>query len=612
MYKYVAFIWDSHDADSSVIGKRLIAQFSVVHRKWNNRLFANGIAVFDCPPACPPLQAYVLSPALGVIFGRLFSANQHMAAGQSGTAITAKTTTLICSSGGRELVTQYWGSYVAVLRDSENDVSYVIRDCSGKVPCYRAQYEGVHIFFSDIAALSGLSIPGLEIDWHYLANFIAFSEVQIRESALCGVKEVLAGECVAIRDGANEQQAILWDPSAICREPLIEDYTDAAERLRETTQQCVDAWSSTYGRITHSLSGGLDSAIVLACLSRSSRRPVITCLNRFGAGGGEDERKYARLAARAANVELIEQSWDIENSTFDERLIAARPTPKPSIPFYVETLDAIFRDQLAQSTGSEGTWTGQGGDHLFWQVSDILGAADYIYHHRFGAKAFSIIRDTSRLSGVPFGSVLIKSVQLSRDALPWRPADCDARKFSFVRRDLLAESGASRCMHPWTTGNEDLPKGKQAQIFFLAELLNRHRPSPFSDAAQEHHPLISQPLIELCLKIPIYVLVSGGRQRALARDAFAGYVPKEILAREDKGGTGARLAGQIRHSAAFLKDLLLDGVLVHERIVDRADIERHLLHGQPLKAQRLTSLLACISAESWARTWRTNLIRTAA
>jgi asparagine synthase (glutamine-hydrolysing) len=157
-----------------------------------------------------------------------------------------------------------------------------------------------------------------------------------------------------------------------------------------------------------------------------------------------------------------------------------------------------------------------------------------------------------------------------------------------------------------------LPTGKQCQIHFLSELLNRHRPPPFADRVEEHHPLMSQPLIELCLRIPIYLLVAGGRQRSLARHAFREYVPPAIYNREDKGGTGTRLVDRIRESAPFLKDLLLDGLLVHEGIVERAALERHLIHGQPLRSSQLTSLLACIAAESWARTWRTASAKAAA
>jgi asparagine synthase (glutamine-hydrolysing) len=39
-------------------------------------------------------------------------------------------------------------------------------------------------------------------------------------------------------------------------------------------------------------------------------------------------------------------------------------------------------------------------------------------------------------------------------------------------------------------------------------------------------PLVSQPVIELCLRIPTYVLAADGIDRALVRRAFVGKVPR--------------------------------------------------------------------------------------
>lgn len=159
-------------------------------------------------------------------------------------------------------------------------------------------------------------------------------------------------------------------------------------------------------------------------------------------------------------------------------------------------------------------------------------------------------------------------------------------------------------MHPWLAHRNDLPKGKQLQIEVLLELLNRHRFSPALLFAPEHHPLISQPLLELSLRIPIYLLTHGGRQRALAREAFREIVPAEILARDGKGSTGVLWMGKIRESKGFLRDLLFDGWLAKEGVIDRSSLEPYLGNGQPIRPEQWSPLAACIAAEIWIRSWK--------
>ena len=175
------------------------------------------------------------------------------------------------------------------------------------------------------------------------------------------------------------------------------------------------------------------------------------------------------------------------------------------------------------------------------------------------------------------------------------------RKPHFVDEQALPADPLSYTAHPWTEDAASLPKGKQFQIHYLAEVINRHRPVPRVEHAYEHHPLLSQPVMELCLQIPTYVLLYGGRQRGLARHAFADIVPREIIEREDKGSTTFYVTDAIRRDIAFIRELLLDGLLVQQRVVRRSALEPYLLQNQSLRLEHIFPLLACIAAEVWLR-----------
>jgi asparagine synthase (glutamine-hydrolysing) len=146
----------------------------------------------------------------------------------------------------------------------------------------------------------------------------------------------------------------------------------------------------------------------------------------------------------------------------------------------------------------------------------------------------------------------------------------------------------------------------------LGEVTNRHRPIPRLELAPQHHPLLSQPLMEVCLQIPTYLLVRGGRERGLARQAFADRLPPQIVRRRDKGSIVSHATEMIRQSEEFLRELLLGGVLAGAGIVDRSDLELHIVHGQPFREEHFLPLLACIAAEVWARSCSNPAIAVAA
>jgi asparagine synthase (glutamine-hydrolysing) len=139
------------------------------------------------------------------------------------------------------------------------------------------------------------------------------------------------------------------------------------------------------------------------------------------------------------------------------------------------------------------------------------------------------------------------------------------------------------------------------QIRFLSQVVNRHRPIARLESAPQHHPLLSQPLMETCLQIPTYLLLRGGRERGLAREAFADRVPAQILRRRDKGSIVSHATEMLRQSEPFVRELLMDGVLAGAGVIVPKELEPYIVHGQPFREEHLMPLLACIAAEVWVR-----------
>jgi asparagine synthase (glutamine-hydrolysing) len=596
MYAFVALLWAPDDPTATATATQWAQRLTVASGSWENLLTTEGAIVFAQPPTDPGLRRYMLPERAGIVLGQLFSADLSKARADSIDRIDEPAAREIVRTGGRYLVRNYWGGYVAVIADRQAGCAYVIRDCSGKIPCYYRRARDVTIVFSDGNDLAPFGLPEPTVDWSYLAAFIYSSQLQVRRCAVLEDKELLVGERLRVQDHSNCQTTI-WDPREICRERWLDRYEHAVAALQEITRICIDSWARIYDTILLGLSGGFDSAAVLGVLSQSPDRPrMIQCINQYSTDAAGDEREYARAGAARAGVPLAEVPIDSAADQFDSRLFLAPRPSKPSISALFRFLEIDLINRIAGETGARTLWTGQGGDHIFLQTTGAFSASDYLDIRGLRPGFIAAVRDAAHLSRQPYWSVLQSACSRRRSMF-----GALASKPCFVKLAALPDNVESYVLPPWATDAEDLPHGKLMQIRLLAEVANRHRPIARLERAPQHHPLLSQPLMEVCLQIPTYLLLRGGRERALAREAFAKQVPPQILRRHDKGSTIAHATEMLRRSEPFLRELLLGGVLAENNVIDRKELEPFILHGQPFREEHLLPLLACIAAEVCVR-----------
>ena len=108
-------------------------------------------------------------------------------------------------------------------------------------------------------------------------------------------------------------------------------------------------------------------------------------------------------------------------------------------------------------------------------------------------------------------------------------------------------------------------------------------------------------MVELCLRIPVDIHFDGGRSRGLARRAFADVVPAPILRRQWKDHPVLFFGEVVQNNLAFLREHLLDGVLVREGILNRAAVELALKSGPTLSAAVSGELFSHLDLELWIR-----------
>ena len=114
-------------------------------------------------------------------------------------------------------------------------------------------------------------------------------------------------------------------------------------------------------------------------------------------------------------------------------------------------------------------------------------------------------------------------------------------------------------------------------------------------------PLLSQPLVEFGLRVPSWQWGEGGRDRALARRAFANDVPAAILNRRVKGRIESRVYPSFDQFRKPLRHFLLEGWLAAEDLIDRDMIATLIDRRVRADSTAILRLLHIADMERWVR-----------
>lgn len=613
MERYVAIACDPRNAQ----GMRTIESLHP-SPQWKIAFEAPGTLVMH--PADRSCRTYLLRQQRGVIVGQLFAREcTDYSQSRQVTFDESQSATMV-RSAGKYLVDQYWGRYFALIVDREADKHYVFRDPIGTLPCFHLSHGGADFFFSHWSDCARLLALQPDVNRQFLIKWLLFCSVSAEETGIEGVRRVQPSERITLSRGSI-QRSQLWDPVAIASAPRFLQPAEAAREVRSVTQNIMDAWASCYQKITHRLSGGLDSSILAGCLAQSPSRPQVNYLNiwcesdsnqrphvipglsgelaeklRAIAADG-DERYFARLVAKRWNIPLVERARSA--SVKLDRLHRAPLAVHPSMYFTTfENDDAEL--EMIRDFGTQAFFSGQAGDSVLLSASQPLAAMDFAYLHPLRRGLWHHIVASTVLSKESLWSVLNKTLRhglLRRHYIyPLRLLDLPTllapQLLGGVRnRDLLSNFGR-------LAAESALPPGKKDHVEGIASDYSRF---VFSGGEQADHidPLNSQPLWELMLSIPTYTVLDGGASRGLARRAFADVLPEQIRKRQAKGTGTAFYQQVVRNNRAYLRDQLADGLLVREGYLDRARLLACLGSEEPSLIVAAPTLLSYLAAEIW-------------
>lgn len=491
----------------------------------------------------------------------------------------------------RTFATEAWGAYAVVFA---GDPAAVFRDPSGAMEVAAWRRGRVGLAVTDPGHIAPGLLPGtVRLDWRTIAAWVADTTSATSRPGLAGVVVVPPGGVTTLCPDGPESQ-VVWSPVDAAR---TTDDVDAEARLVAAVDLAVSGLTQSRARILGELSGGLDSAIVAGSLARQGLADrAVGWLNHFADRPEGDERRYVAAICEHLGLQptyLARAPLPLTEDHFRAMSTTLRPAFTAIDPIY----DLACAGHL-EGLSADGLLTGQGGDVVFFQFPTALVAVDAMRARGLRALTGPFVRDIARMSHTSAWSVL-RLAALDRMG---RSAPAATPRVALQGRCAVPAGPA-----PWLAGADELPPAKRRQVTALASAQLVFGPSRRRAAAGLVQPLMAQPVLETCLSFSTPLLTRGGRDRALARQAFADRLPPALATRRSKGDMTALNGRMVLASLDWLKGHLLDGCLCEAGLLDRRRVELALqperLIWQGLGGPFLTAAMI----ESWVRYWQTRM-----
>lgn len=489
-----------------------------------------------------------------------------------------------------DLLGGHWGGFIAFLSQSPSGGYRVLRDPSGFMPCYYSRGADHVILSSDIDLLIAVDRRPARLNWDYLGFCLCYPDHPSDQTGLIGVCELLRGFALtASANGVSLSPCWSpWDHVAYHRDDSDKEFVG---RVRETVRDCVQSWASCFARVAVTLSGGLDSSLVAAAAQNAAR---LSCLTFYTDDPVGDERPHARMMADAIGATLHE--YRHASKGIDIECTTSGHLPRPIERLVARTANEVLR-AFAVEHRVASFLTGYGGDNVFCSLRSGGPIADRFLAEGLGRGVIDTLGDVCRLTRCSLWQALrhaYRSYRLTRGGYRWR---------SDTRFIDATDVGRAAPRHPWLNAPNGIPPGKVAHVAQLAGTHNHLERLPHDGGPELLSPLLSQPVIELCLGIPSWEWVANGQNRSIVRTAFEGFVPSPILKHMAKGGPDALYARVFEDSRERLGPFLLDGLLAAQGIVDRQQIADAIDARTPLLGTDHLRLLFLADVEAWARHW---------
>lgn len=493
---------------------------------------------------------------------------------------------------GPACVTHMNGMFSFAIWDAERRVLFCARDRLGEKPFqYTRTADGGFAFASEAKALG--MVPGVVLapDPSAIGAFLQHGLLDAGDASFfAGVESLPAGHTLTFHaTSARVQIERYWAPHAAADMDRSED--ELIARLEDLLTDSVRIRLRSDVPVGTSLSGGLDSSVIVGLAARTGAKP-----HSFSArspGWVEDEGRYMQAVRDHLGLVGHETTPDptaVPGALGD--ILWHQEAPIGSLSVYAQW--CVMR--LARANDVTVLLDGQGADELF------AGYPTFLSGHVTSLLATGRVRQAASDSL----AILRRFGPRASSAAAVRKISRGARRRFPQLAPYIAAGWAARSHVDLRTGSapRDLASSQDRALrsTVLPSLLRYADRNSMAFGREVRLPYLDHRLVEFALGLPDGLRVNRAEQKVALRRVGVGLVPGSVLARTDKVGFSVPqtswLCGPLKDWAiSTLTDVQSTG----RPWIDRAgltDVARGLDEG---RQTALTPAWRLISTELWAR-----------
>jgi asparagine synthase (glutamine-hydrolysing) len=476
---------------------------------------------------------------------------------------------------GPDLAGRLRGMFAVAVWDRRRREGVLIRDRLGIKPLYYAVAGDVLVFGSELKCLLASGLVRADLDPEAIAAYLMLGYVPGDMTPLRDVRKLEAGERLVVADGGVKRERWWHFPAPEADRSRSAD--EWAEALSDKLDESVRLRLMSDVPLGAMLSGGLDSSVIVALMTRHMKEPVKTFA--VGFAGEQSELPDARRVADAYGADHTDLEVEMRTEPEDlTRLVwhLDEPLADLSALGFLPLCELARRDVTVALSG-------QGADELF---------GGYRKH-----RVASLAESWARLPGAArgLGSAFMRRGpgRAGRLADALQAPDPVARLIAssgFVRRDVqpdlfggaLAEHvGAAESVLSNTLagapGRGPLESALylDARLGLVDDMLTYFDRASMACSLEVRVPFLDHELVELAARIPAEHKVRRMQGKHVLRLAAQPLVPGFVLEKRKRGFFNESIAGWMTAGdGTLVEQLLLAPDRAYESVLARPAVER--------------------------------------
>jgi asparagine synthase (glutamine-hydrolysing) len=512
---------------------------------------------------------------------------------------------------GPDFVARLDGIFGFALWDPRRETLMLARDQLGVKPLYFHVGRGGSIrFASELKALTADSSVPRELDLGALDAYLTYRFTPAPHTLLRGVEKLEPATYALFRSGGEIERKRYWDPQPVERTDLT--LAEAADQFRDLLRAAVKRQMMSDRPIGAMLSGGIDSAAVVALMAESSSK-VKTFTVGFEGGGDADETGLARETARLFDTEHHDTIVPLSDFSRElEGVIELLEEP-------VGTSSAMgFREvsRLARPLVPV-LLSGQGADEL------LAGYWRYVGEW-IAARALGVVKGMRLERPVSMAAQRVKGARLERGLRALRYPDTLTRFVNIYsvfsgpqKRELYGSE-----MYPYLSMNGVGPSAQHVEryrskaaardslsqmmyvdtrLWLPDDLLLVGDKMSMAESVEMRVPFLDRALVEFTESLPSSYKLRRGVRKLVEKEALSGLLPKEIVHRKERGFVTPVDRWLREGLYAPARELLLDPQGTCGSLMNPAYVGRILDDHRDGRADYTRQLFCLYSLELWSR-----------